>query len=338
MFGLKSECVLKVDEEFHDLEEYQGRVARWCPGCGDNGILAATQRLCRDEQLPPEKTVFVSGIGCAARFPHYMGTYGFHGLHGRALPTAQGVKIRRPDLKVFVNMGDGDCCSIGTAHWIHAVRMNMNMVAMLHDNNIYGLTKNQVSPTTPKGMTTATTPHGSVLRAMNPLTATLGITNVSFVAQAVEWVPDLLYQVIRAAYQHKGFAFVRILQRCPHFMPTLFDSLLANPDDIMVLDSDDGVKLSEATAKVYKTREPHDTADLNLAREVAGAEGKVPVGILYRNESVPCYDELRKPARLHTPEQARAVLDRAFDRFGIFPGASGTRHGTGDETDRRTDA
>ena len=109
---------------------------RWCPGCGDNGILAASQRLCRDEQLPLEKTVFVSGIGCASRLPHYMSTYGYHGLHGRALPTAQGIKIRRPDLNVFVNMGDGDCCSIGTAHWIHAIRMNMDLGAMMHDNNV----------------------------------------------------------------------------------------------------------------------------------------------------------------------------------------------------------
>ena len=226
----------------------------------------------------------------------------------------------------------------GKTSYGYAVRMNMDMVAMLHDNNIYGLTKNQVSPTTPIGMTTATTPHGSVLRAMNPLCVTLGITNVSFVAQAVEWVPDLLYQVIRAAYEHKGFAFVRILQRCPHFMPTLFDSLLAKPDDIMVLDSEDGVKLSEATAKVYKTRETHDTADLNLARAVAAREDKVPVGIIYRNESVPCYDDLRKPARLHSPEQARSVLDRAFDRFGIFPGAGGTGSETGEGTDRTGDA
>ncbi|MEE9271219.1 MAG: thiamine pyrophosphate-dependent enzyme, partial [Candidatus Krumholzibacteria bacterium] len=158
MFGLKNQCILG-DEEYKTLEDYEGGMSRWCPGCGDNGILAATQRLCRDEQLPPEKTVFVSGIGCASRFPHYMNTYGFHGLHGRALPTAEGVKIRRPDLHVFVNMGDGDCCSIGTAHWIHAIRMNMDMVVMLHDNSIYGLTKKQVSPTTPLGWKTNTTPY-----------------------------------------------------------------------------------------------------------------------------------------------------------------------------------
>ncbi|MCJ7557048.1 MAG: thiamine pyrophosphate-dependent enzyme [Gammaproteobacteria bacterium] len=323
MFGLKSESVLKLDEEYHELDDYAGKVSRWCPGCGDNGILAATQKLCRDKQLAPEKTVFVSGIGCAARFPHYMGTYGFHGLHGRALPVAQGVKIRRPDLNVFVNMGDGDCCSIGTAHWIHAIRMNMKMVAMLHDNNIYGLTKKQASPTTRRGSITNTSPRGSLLKEMSPLTVTLGVTNVSFVAQVVEWIPDLLYKVIEQAFEHKGFAFIRILQRCPHFVPTLWDELLANPDNIAVLDSPDGVKLSDATAKVYKTRLAHDTSDLNAARQIASLEDKVPVGILYRNESVPTYDDLRRPKRRHEPELVESVLNKSFDRFGIFPNNTG---------------
>jgi len=318
MFGLKSECALTFEAEYHGLEDYQGRVARWCPGCGDNGILAATQRLCRDEQLPPEKTVFVSGIGCAARFPHYMNTYGFHGLHGRALPTAQGVKIRRPDLHVFVNMGDGDCCSIGTAHWIHAIRMNMNMVACLHDNNIYGLTKHQASPTTRAGTPTATTPGGAYLRAMNPLTVTLGVTNVSFVAQVVEWVPDLMFQVLKAAFHHRGFAFVRILQRCPHFMPNLFTSLLNDPSKLLVLESE-GVRLNEATAKLYTNRQDHDPGDLATARALAQDEDRVPVGILYRDESVPCYEDLRRPDRLHDVHRTQTVLERAFDQFGIFP-------------------
>ena len=115
-----TECLLQLYEEHHELEDYQSGVPRWCTGCGDNAILTAVQRLCRDEELRPEKTVFVSGIGCSSRFPHYMKTYGFHGIHGRALPIAEGVKMARPDLHVFVNTGDGDCCSIGAAHWIHA--------------------------------------------------------------------------------------------------------------------------------------------------------------------------------------------------------------------------
>ena len=319
MFGLNNQCVLQVDEDYKTLEDYQGRVARWCPGCGDNGILTATQRLCRDEQLPPEKCVFVSGIGCAARFPHYMNTYGFHGLHGRALPTAQGVKLHRPDLHVFVNMGDGDCCSIGTAHWIHTVRTNMKLVAMMHDNNIYGLTKNQVSPTSPLGMKTNTTPRGAFLKAMNPLTVTLGITNVSFVAQVTEWLPEVLYDVIRQAFHHNGFAFIRILQRCPHFTPDLFDSLLSDPKNLLMLQHENGIQLSETMARLYKTTEEHDPSDIHRAREMAEREDIVPIGILYRNESVPRYEQVVKPAHKPSWEQREAVLNGAFDRFGIQP-------------------
>jgi len=321
MFGLKNECVLTEEQEYRTVEDYQGRVARWCPGCGDNGILTAVQKLCRDEQLPPEKTVFVSGIGCAARFPHYMKTYGYHGLHGRALPTAMGVKIRRPDLHVFVNMGDGDCCSIGTAHWIHTIRMNPRMVAMMHDNNIYGLTKMQVSPTTPLGHRTNTTPRGAVLRALNPLTTTLGVTNASFVAQVPEWMPELLFDVIRMAYHHNGFSFIRILQRCPHFMPTRFESLLTNPDNLVILTHEDGLHLRETLAKIYKNQQEHDPSNIHRAREIAEWDDKVPVGILYRNESIPRYDELKKPARMPSIEQRQSVLEKAFDRFGILPSA-----------------
>ena len=164
-----TECLLQMCEERHQLEDYQSGVPRWCTGCGDNAILAAVQRLCRDEGLRPEKTVFVSGIGCSSRFPHYMRTYGFHGIHGRALPVAEGVLMARPDLTVFVNTGDGDCCSIGAAHWIHAIRYNMNITVFLHDNQIYGLTKMQASPTSPRGLKSNTTPRGTTLEALQPL-------------------------------------------------------------------------------------------------------------------------------------------------------------------------
>ena len=175
-----TDCLLDLYEEKHELEDYQSGVPRWCTGCGDNAILTAVQRLCRDEALRPEKTVFVSGIGCSSRFPHYMKTYGFHSIHGRALPIAEGVRLARPDLHVFVNTGDGDCCSIGAAHWIHAIRYNMNLTVFLHDNQIYGLTKKQASPTSPIGTKSNTTPRGSYLDALNPLT-------VSLVQQLISW-------------------------------------------------------------------------------------------------------------------------------------------------------
>ena len=117
------------DDRILERDDYASARARWCAGCGDHSVLTAAQRLLAAEQLRPERTVFVSGIGCSSRFPHYMKTYGFHGLHGRALPVATGIKLHRPDLDVFVVMGDGDCCSIGAGHWIHAVRYNLKMVS-----------------------------------------------------------------------------------------------------------------------------------------------------------------------------------------------------------------
>ena len=239
-----TECLLRMFDQHYELEDYQSGVPRWCTGCGDNAILAAVQRLCRDEDLRPEKTVFVSGIGCSSRFPHYMKTYGFHGIHGRALPVAEGIKMARPDLNVFVNTGDGDCCSIGAAHWIHAIRYNMNMTVMLHDNQIYGLTKKQASPTSPRGTKSNTTPRGSYLEALQPLTVTLGVQNVSFVAQAVDWIPEVLYDIISKAYRHKGFSFVRIIQRCPEWLPNVFEPWMQDPLRTMLLTHEDGLTIS----------------------------------------------------------------------------------------------
>lgn len=317
MFGINPQCSIDFDEEYHDLESYQGSIPRWCPGCGDNAILAAVQKLCRDEQLPLDKTVFVSGIGCSSRFPHYMKTYGFHGLHGRALPVAQGVKIRRSDLHVFVNMGDGDCCSIGTAHWIHAVRYNMKMVAMLHDNEIYGLTKMQASPTTPQGLKTNTTPYGAYLRPLNPLSVTLGISNVSFVANVAEWIPEVLNKIISAAFHHNGFSFIRIMQRCPHFTPKIFDPLITDPNKLLMLEHENGIRISDDLAKIYKNKKEHDPADLSKARELAEMQDQAPIGILYRNESVPRYNDIRKRQRIYSMEMRKAALENEFAKFAI---------------------
>ncbi len=319
MFGLELEKLLDVQEEYRRVEDYQGATVRWCSGCGDNAILTAVQRLLRDEQIPPEKAVFISGIGCSSRFPHYMNAYGFHAVHGRALPIAEGVKIRRPDLHVFVNMGDGDCFSIGTAHWIHAIRYNMNMVVMVHDNEVYGLTKKQVSPTSPRGLRTNTTPYGAPLEGLNPLTVTLGITNVSFVANAVEWMPDVLYQIIRQGFHHKGLAFIRILQRCPTYLPHLFDPIIHDPNKLLILTHENGIQLDPELAKIYKNQMEHDPADIHKARELASSLDPVPIGILYRNENVPTYDELRRPKRQVTLEMRKAALEKQFDKFGVNP-------------------
>jgi 2-oxoglutarate ferredoxin oxidoreductase subunit beta len=314
-----SECLLRLYEERRNLEDYQSGVPRWCNGCGDNAILAAVQRLCRDEGLRPEKTVFVSGIGCSSRLPHYMNTYGFHGIHGRALPIAQGVRLTRPDLHVFVNAGDGDCCSIGAGHWVHAIRYNMNMTLFLHDNQIYGLTKKQASPTSPIGTKSNTTPRGSYLEALNPLAVTLGVQNVSFVAQAADWIPEVLYDIVSAAFHHKGFSFVRIIQRCPEFLPNHLDPWLHDPNRTLLLRHENGLRPSASLSRVYRNIRDHDPSDIERAREVASCVDPIPIGILYRNENVPCYEDLRRSTQMRTAAYLKAGLEAEFDKFTIWP-------------------
>lgn len=314
-----STSVTDLEEDAFILHDYEGAVSRWCHGCGDNAILTALQKLCAEEQLPPEKTVFVSGIGCASRLPHYMGTYGFHGLHGRALPVAEGIKIKRPDLHVFVNTGDGDCCSIGAGHWVHAVRYNMNMTVMLHDNRIYGLTKNQASPTSPKGLVTNTTPGGAYLQPLNAVAATLGMSNVSFVAQAADWVPGILYDIVHLAFLHRGLSFVSILQRCPHYLPGHFDDYIKHPERTVLLTHPNGLQPDEAITRRFKNREQHDPQDLGAAQSLAAMTDRLALGVLYRNESVPCYEDTRRHEHHLSFEDKIAALEREFDRFTVEP-------------------
>ncbi|MDR0440322.1 MAG: 2-oxoglutarate oxidoreductase [Candidatus Accumulibacter sp.] len=309
--------LLDLYKEQLALEDYQSGVPRWCTGCGDNAILAAVQRLCRDEGLRPEKTVFVSGIGCSSRFPHYMKTYGFHGIHGRAFPVAEGVRMARPDLTVFVNTGDGDCCSIGAAHWIHALRYNMNMTVFLHDNQIYGLTKKQASPTSPLGTRSNTTPRGSYLEALNPLTVSLGVSNVSFIAQAADWIPETLFDIVRAAYHHRGFSFVRIIQRCPEWLPKSLDPWLQDPDRVQLVHHADGIRISQGLARVYKNQIEHDPLDIHRAREIASNTDIIPVGILYRNPDIPCYEDTRQSGALRTAEAIKKNFEAELDKYSV---------------------
>ncbi len=303
------------EDRFYAMADYAEGIPRWCAGCGDHAILSAVQRLLESEQLQPEQTVFVSGIGCASRFPHYLSTYGFHGIHGRALPVATGISLRRPDLHVFAVMGDGDCCSIGAGHWIHAIRYNINMVALLLDNEIYGLTKDQTSPTTPQGYPTNTQPRGSYLPALNPLSATLGVTNASFVAQSADWVPAHLYATIREAYHHKGFSFVRILQRCPQYTASLFEPAARNPDLTEVLVHDRGITVPELDA-IYRNRRVHDPTDLDQARQLAESAEKIRIGLFYRNETLPRYEELRRQAP-HGADERNRLLGEELDRYAV---------------------
>ena len=195
---------------------------RWCPGCGDYAILAALQSFMPELGIERENTVFVSGIGCAARFPYYMNTYGMHSIHGRAPAIATGLATTRPDLSVWVVTGDGDALSIGGNHLIHALRRNVNFKILLFNNRIYGLTKGQYSPTSELGMVTKSTPMGSIDWPFNPISLAIG-AEATFVARAIDTDKKGMTEVLRAAAEHRGSAFVEIFQNCPIFNDDAFD-------------------------------------------------------------------------------------------------------------------
>jgi 2-oxoglutarate/2-oxoacid ferredoxin oxidoreductase subunit beta len=189
---------------------------RWCPGCGDYSILAAVQLLMPELGVRRENTVFVSGIGCAARFPYYMNTYGVHGIHGRAPAIATGLAMARPDLDVWIVTGDGDGLSIGGNHLIHALRRNVNITILLFNNQIYGLTKGQYSPTSEMGKVTKSTPFGSLDTPFNPVSLALG-AEATFVARTHDMDRHHMVEVFRRAHAHRGSAFVEIYQNCNVF-------------------------------------------------------------------------------------------------------------------------
>lgn len=195
---------------------------RWCPGCGDYSILAGVRQVMADLGIDPDHTVVVSGIGCSSRFPYYMNTYGMHSIHGRAPAIATGLAVSRPDLAVFVVTGDGDALSIGGNHLIHALRRNVNMTILLFNNQIYGLTKGQYSPTSRQGATTKSTPMGSLDRPFNPIALALG-AGATFVARTIDSSRQHLVETITKAAHHPGASLVEIAQNCPIFNDGVYE-------------------------------------------------------------------------------------------------------------------
>jgi 2-oxoglutarate ferredoxin oxidoreductase subunit beta len=199
---------------------------RWCPGCGDYSILAAVQLLLPELDVKPENLVFVSGIGCAARFPYYMNVYGLHGIHGRAPALATGITLARPDLDVWVVTGDGDALSIGGNHLIHSMRRNVNFTMLLFNNQIYGLTKGQYSPTSEVGKVTKSTPFGSIDQPFNPLSLALG-AEATFVARTHDMDRKHMTETFRRAHAHRGSSFVEVYQNCNVFNDGAFAAVTA---------------------------------------------------------------------------------------------------------------
>jgi 2-oxoglutarate ferredoxin oxidoreductase subunit beta len=258
---------------------------RWCPGCGDYAILAALQSFMPQLGLPRERIVFISGIGCAARLPYYMQTYGMHSIHGRAPAIATGLAVSRPDLSVWVVTGDGDALSIGGNHLIHALRRNVNVKILLFNNQIYGLTKGQYSPTSQRGMVTGSTPMGSVDYPFNPLSVALG-ADATFVARAIDTDKTGLTAVLRRAATHRGAAFVEVYQNCNIYNDGAFDVVREQKENRLYL---------EHGAPVAQTGIVHDESDLStafaLSRVTHATHGIVPLGV-FRAVERDSYDEL----------------------------------------------
>ncbi len=309
---IETEC----SDRSYELEDYETETPRWCKGCGDFGMLSIVQKYFHEKQIDPESVVCVSGIGCSSRFPHYMKTYGFHGIHGRALPIATGVALMRPDLQVLTVMGDGDCFSIGGNHWLHTTRYNMNATVLVLDNEVYALTKKQVSPTTRPGTSTNTTPKGSFLGGLNPLSVYLGISNRSFVAQTATWLPGHMNETFRAAWEHKGLSFVRVLQRCPVFMPDAFEGGGVNFPAVF-LESEGGIKAEKGFLKKAPTIQ-HDYNDIHAAQKIVETSDLEPLGLIYRDSSIPTYQDIREQrvAKLDRPELVNK-LNQEFAKYSV---------------------
>ncbi|MCP4412973.1 MAG: 2-oxoglutarate oxidoreductase [Gammaproteobacteria bacterium] len=309
---IETEC----SDRSYELEDYETETPRWCKGCGDFGMLSIVQKYFHEKQIDPESVVCVSGIGCSSRFPHYMKTYGFHGIHGRALPIATGVALMRPDLQVLTVMGDGDCFSIGGNHWLHTTRYNMNATVLVLDNEVYALTKKQVSPTTRPGTSTNTTPKGSFLGGLNPLSVYLGISNRSFVAQTATWLPGHMNETFRAAWEHKGLSFVRVLQRCPVFMPDAFEGGGVNFPAVF-LESEGGIKAEKGFLKKAPTIQ-HDYNDIHAAQKIVETSDLEPLGLIYRDSSIPTYQDIREQrvSKLERPELINK-LNQEFAKYSV---------------------
>jgi 2-oxoglutarate ferredoxin oxidoreductase subunit beta len=285
---------------------------RWCPGCGDYAILSAVQKFMPELGLERERIVFISGIGCAARFPYYMQTYGMHSIHGRAPAIATGLALSRPDLSVWVVTGDGDALSIGGNHLIHALRRNVNIKILLFNNQIYGLTKGQYSPTSPLGTVNKTTPMGSLDWPFNPVALALG-AEATFVGRSIDTDRGHLTEVLRRAAAHPGTAFVEIYQNCNVYNDGAFETVREQKENRIVLEhgkpirfgaeGERGVRLCEdASAEIVDVADVGEDALLlhdeqaptpSLAAAIARLShtphGPTPIGV-FRDVERPVYD------------------------------------------------
>jgi len=297
---------------------------RWCPGCGDYAILSMVQRTLAKLDLPKENYVFLSGIGCSSRFPYYMNTYGFHAIHGRALTIGAGLKCVNPKLSVWVITGDGDGLSIGTNHLIHALRKNLDLKVLLVNNRIYGLTKGQYSPTSEMGKKTRSSPFGTIERPINAMAIALA-SEATFVARAIDTIPNHLGAVLERAALHKGSAFVEIYQNCLIFNDKAYDPIAGRDyrEDRMVQlqdgqplifgkEKDRAIRIRSMQPEVVKLAEvpreelclhdeKRDPQYAHLLAHMEHPELPVPIGV-FRAVQRPTYETLLE-------EQIRSAVE-----------------------------
>jgi len=264
----------------------------WCPGCGDFGVLNSFYKMISDLQLAPEKVAIASGIGCSGRFPAFVNAYGFHGVHGRALPLATGIKLGNPELTVYAVSGDGDAFSIGMGHVPHAARRNIDITYIVMDNEIYGLTKGQPSPTSVLGMEKKASPYGSIDAPVDPLRVVLA-AGATFVARAFSGRPKEMTEILKAATLHRGFACVQVFSPCVTFNNT-YDALKATAVDLPA-DHD----VTDRLAAVRRTSDPEATY----------------LGVFYHDTSKPSYDMLVAGVQAKSRASGRFDLGRLFERY-----------------------
>jgi 2-oxoglutarate ferredoxin oxidoreductase subunit beta len=341
---------VKIKLSKKDFESDQD--VRWCPGCGDYAILATVQRTLAQLGVRRESTVFVSGIGCSSRFPYYMSTYGFHTIHGRAPAIASGLKLTRPELDVWVITGDGDGLSIGGNHMIHALRRNMDLKILLFNNQIYGLTKGQYSPTSAVGTRAPSTPTGSIDHPLSPIALALG-AGASFVARCADTDAKLMGAILEQAYRHKGSVFIEILQNCPVFNDGVWDAVKSDPagqqlvlaegKPLLFAGGARGIRLgAEIAPEVVEVgdgpgqvaagdllvhRERGSELYAHLLAQLAQPTFPVPVGVLHRSER-PSYDQLANDQIAHAvATQGPGDLSKLMYSGMVWEvGADGTRH------------
>lgn len=292
---------------------------RWCPGCGDYSILAQVQKVMPTLGIPRENIVIISGIGCSSRFPYYMNTYGMHSIHGRATAVASGLKASRPELSVWIVTGDGDSLSIGGNHTIHLLRRNFNVNILLFNNQIYGLTKGQYSPTSEEKKITKSTPFGSIDHPFNPLALALG-ADATFIARTMDRDPKHMQVSLLRANQHQGSSFLEIYQNCNIFNDGAFEIFTekgTKPQETLFLEqgkpflfgpgNDKGIRLDGFTPKVVNLSDGysaddlwiHDEHDIYKAQILVRIfddpkiEGHLPrpFGVFYQTDR-PCYEEV----------------------------------------------